>query len=128
MQSFLLKAGYVVSFTTDAYSSSTYEVIKDNLNSASGPISLSASTTTKIGPFNIDKRYLITENGSPVTININFVDLSTAMFAANKVSDLTPLGQTLVANIGNSATGTQIATAVNGILAILIAAGLMKSS
>lgn len=46
---------------------------------------------------------------------------------ANKVSDLTALGQANVAAIGNSATGTQIATAVNGILAILIAAGLMDA-
>jgi len=32
-----------------------------------------------------------------------------------------------VAEIGNSATGTQIATAVNGIIAILIAKGLMDA-
>lgn len=33
-----------------------------------------------------------------------------------------------VADVSNSATGTQLATAINGILAILISAGLMKSS
>lgn len=75
MQSFLLKAGYVVTFTTDAYSSSTYEVVKDPINSASGPIALSASTSTVVGPFTVNKTYLVVENGSPVTISIVFADI-----------------------------------------------------
>jgi hypothetical protein len=44
------------------------------------------------------------------------------------VAALAPLGATKLVNIGNAATGTEIATAVNGILAILITAGLMKAS
>ncbi len=47
---------------------------------------------------------------------------------SNDVSDLTPLGSTNIVNIGNSATGTEIATAVNGILAILLASGLMDAA
>ena len=39
-----------------------------------------------------------------------------------------PTPATFQANIGNSATGTQIATAVNAILAALIAANLMAAS
>ncbi len=53
------------------------------------------------------------------------LDDTTTIHTSNDITDLTALGVANVAAIGNSATGTQIATAVNGILAILIAAGLM---
>lgn len=49
------------------------------------------------------------------------------LIAGNDITDLTALNEANVATIGNSATGTEIATAVNGILAILIAAGLMAA-
>lgn len=58
-----------------------------------------------------------------------YVDTSIAdMVTTNDdVTALTPLGETNVQTIANDANGTAIATAVNGILAILIAAGLMDA-
>lgn len=44
------------------------------------------------------------------------------------VAALKALGLARVANVGNTATGTELATAINGLLAALIAAGIMKSA
>lgn len=58
---------------------------------------------------------------------VHSADIANMITTSNKVDDLTALGEANVVEIGNSATGTEIATAVNGILAILVVAGLMDA-
>lgn len=54
-------------------------------------------------------------------------DDATIVHTTNDITALTPLNKTNVAEIANDANGTAIATAVNGILDILVTAGLMEA-
>ncbi len=120
MQSFLLKAGYVATLTTDANSVSKYSIIKDPSNDGVGPVDLSASAATLLGPYTKDKRIKIDEIGSPVVISIEF--LNGALYIKNddpenNIAEVDDSGELLA--IPNTIA------AVNSILELLVAKGLM---
>jgi hypothetical protein len=133
-QNINLPAGYVLSMVTDGFTTGSYARLADiNYSHTDAPTSLSASSTTSIGPFDGNRRYQVSGINGDVTLTQTLDVLtsteSTALIRnTNNVADLTALGEANVADIANDANGTAIATAVNGILAILVAAGLMEAA
>lgn len=117
MQSFNLKAGQIISIVADALSSGSYNRIYDANNTATAPTTFAASSTTIVGPFTNDQRYEVDDIGLGVVCTIGRPDYSKLLVVATKV-----------AAISTSATGTQIATAVNALIAALVANGLMAAS
>ena len=131
-----IPAGDALTLTTDANTTCTYYQLNQPGVSANNPIStLSVSSSVTIGPFNTEYDYLLQSNGGQVGYSIapdatftgsDMSNYATQSQLALKLTAPTPA--TFQANIGNSATGTQIATAVNAILAAIISAELMASS
>lgn len=91
-----------------------------------------AGSTTTLGPFNEPRTYTFRYQGADPTYTLTFSgmftgsDDTTVVHTTDDITALTPLAETNVADIEVDADGTEIATAVNGILAILVAAGLME--
>jgi hypothetical protein len=133
-QNINIQAGWVLAVTTDAFTTGSYARLADvNYSHTDAPTSLSASTTTNLGPYPENRRYQIVGiNGNP-TLSQSVDVLESAESSAlirntDDVTALTPLGEVNLVDITTTATGTEIATAVNGILAILVAAGLMEAA
>ena len=126
--------GYAASFTTDALTSGSYTQY-DNNYTGYAPVTIDVSTSYTIGPFNEATNFEFTTDGdNRITFTLTPSGVYTAaddagiMHTTNTVADLTPLGQANLVDLGILATGIEIADAVNGILAILLAAGLMDAA
>jgi hypothetical protein len=131
--SFHLPAGHEVSLVASANFDGYY------VRTAPGgtrytPTFVSASATVVVGPFNEPRDFEIASSNGSIAVGTSVpsgvftaVDDGDVIHSTNDVSDLTPLGEANLADIANDATGTAIATAVNGVLAILLAAGLMDA-
>ena len=74
-----LPAGYAATIVTDVYCTSQYSVIGDPSNNATAPTAISASTTTVLGAFSSNRRYLLEYSGSIPTV--------TTAFAGGTVND-----------------------------------------
>lgn len=74
MQTFLLKAGYVATITTDAYSTAGWRVIGDANNAATAPTAIAASTSVNVGPYTADRHIAVDDVGTGVTYTIVFLD------------------------------------------------------
>lgn len=125
MATYTIKNGHILTITTDALTTATYFRILDPSNtSASGVSSVAVSSTAIIGPFTNDQRFEVDSKGSGITVVDSFTNLSNV----SNLTALTGVQAVNIADIGNSATGTQIATAVNGLKSALVAAGIMAAA
>lgn len=121
MATYTIKSGHKLTVVTDVYTSGKYFRVADVANTKTAPTSVEVSTTVVLGPFTNDQTYDFHFDGTGVTYTDAFTDLSVLNgFVGGQAS--------FVAAITNAATGTQIATAVNGIKAALVSAGLMAAS
>lgn len=133
-QNYFIPRGYALTIVVDAFSEGLYVRQGNPGEDLYAPVVLSADSTVVIGPFNEPRNYLIETSGNVVSSSMEYSGILTSTDDAafitvnNDVADLAPLGEVNVAEIANDATGTAIATAVNGILAILVAAGLMEAA
>jgi hypothetical protein len=115
---FFLPADTQITLTFDALSSGYYSNIGDPGDVHSEVTTISASQVKVIGPFTVPKHYeVVLTNGSYTSASAHKINYSSLA--------ITP--EANAATIGNSATGTQIATAVNALIAALIAKGLMSA-
>ncbi len=113
---YLLKAGNILSLVTNAALAGSWEILEDGVNSPSAPTTLSVSTTTIVGPYQINK-WIGVKNAVATQLFADFqgqIDSCAPAVGADALDDL-----------ANDATGTAIATAVNGIIAALVSAGIL---
>ncbi len=76
MQTYNLKAGYILTVITDAQTDADYELIGDPLNAAGAPINIGFAGTAAIGPFTNDRRYGITLRGLGYTVSLAFAAIA----------------------------------------------------
>jgi hypothetical protein len=112
MAGVFLPAGHQMTFTAAATKAGNYTLV----GSPTSYTVLSAGSTASIGPFADPKQY-----------DVNNLTYTQAADIVAEGDLYEPSAETNVAEIANDADGTEIATAVNGILAILVANGLMAA-
>src|SRR5437868_3760909 len=105
---YTLQPGYTLTVTTPADSAGTWKILEDGTNNNTAPVSISANSTVTIGPYTSSRRIGVT-NAS--TITQQFYDIPTVLATKAAAAEATA-----VVDLGNSATGTEIATAVNSII------------
>lgn len=128
MSTVKLPAGKTLVITTNSLNTGSYYRLADvNYSNGDAPTSIAVSTSVTKGPYLIDSHWQI--DGEGVSISFNNPDLGTQVEVDAIQTQINAIAsaQTNVAVITDTATGAQIATAVNGILAILVATGLMAA-
>ncbi len=113
MAGVFLPAGHQMTFTASAVKAGNYTLV----GSPSSYTALSAGSTATIGPFADPKQYEVN--------NLSYTQAADIVAEGDLYE---PTAETNIAEIANDADGTAIATAVNSILGILVANGLMAAS
>lgn len=112
MAGVFLPAGHQITFTASAVKAGNYTLV----GSDDSYTVLSAGSSSTIGPFSTGRQYEVNNLTNSQSPNIVVP------------GDLyEPTVETNVAEIADDAAGAVIATAVNGILAILVSNGLMAA-
>ncbi len=116
---FFLPEHTQVTLTFDALSSGQYANIGNPGDAISEVTAISASQVKVIGPFIDPQNYeVVLDNGT----------FTSAFVEKFPFEELTITPEANVAEIDEVATGAELETAVNGILAILVAHGLMEAA
>lgn len=128
--------GYSLSFTTDAFTSGYYVRLDVPGGTKYTPATMAVSTAYTIGPFNEGRDYRFDYAGNDLVFSYTPSGVFTGqdevdyVSTSDDVTALAPLNETNIPEVTDSgellAVPDTIA-AVNGILAILVAAGLMAA-
>jgi hypothetical protein len=122
--SIFLPAGYSMAFTTDSLTSGQYVRFEPG-GTRYSPSTIAISTSYTVGPFNEPRQYDFTYEGSDLTVTQSPNGVFDSTDSAALAAVFTPTEATLIEDIANDATGTQIATAVNAIIAALQTNGMV---
>jgi hypothetical protein len=129
----LIPQGYQLSFTTDAFTSGAYVRLGNPGGTRYTPAAMAISTAYEVGPFNEDRNYRFDYAGTDIECVLAY----NGVFDATDESELNDLDRldlltgtqaVTIDDIAIDASGTAIATAVNAIIAALVAAGIVAEA
>lgn len=120
--SIYIPKGYSTSFSTDATTTGNYVRMDNPGGSEFSPTFMTANTAYTVGPFNEGRNYNVTTSGGTLSFTTSYSGNYTADDEANNE----PSTQTAIEDLADDATGAEIATTVNGIIAALVANGILE--
>lgn len=126
----LIPRGYQLSFTTDEFTSGTYVRLGNPGGTRYTPTAVSVSTSTTIGPFNDDRHYQFYYVGTDLSFTNTYSGVfdSTDETNLDRLELLTGTQALSIVDITDTATGGEIETAVNSIIAALVGAGIVAEA